>query len=342
MKLENKYGSVHKVSGNRRKPFRVRVTIGWTEDRKQIYKELGYVESYPAGMRLLDLYHSNPYLIDNEKVTFEEVYVKWSEKKYSKISISAINGYKAAFKYCDDILKIPFKDLKLNTLQAVVNKADGKLATQKKIKGLMDLMYDFALANDIVEKKYSDYIELGEQNKKIIRTPFSEEEINILWDNVNTVKFIDTVLILIYTGLRINELLSIKKENVFLDKNYMVGGSKTDAGKDRIIPIHHRIKPLIEKWYSDSNSDYLIHNTINKKLEYKNYLSRNWSDIMNTLGFEHKPHDTRHTFATRMDDAGANKLCRKIIMGHAIEDITDKVYTHKTLEKLIEAVELLK
>jgi len=122
----------------------------------------------------------------------------------------------------------------------------------------------------------------------------------------------------------------------------MIGGLKTEVGIDRTIPIHHRIKPLIEKWLNNSNSEYLIHNTIDKKLEYKNYLSRNWNDIMKTLEFNHKPHDTRHTFTTRMDDAGANKVCRKLIIGHNIEDLTDKVYTHKTLERLIEAVELLK
>ena len=63
---------------------------------------------------------------------------------------------------------------------------------------------------------------------------------------------------------------------------------------------------------------------------------------MKVFEFNHNPHDTRHTFATKMDDAGANKLCRKLIMGHSIEDLTDRVYTHKTIEKLIEAVELLK
>lgn len=341
MKLANGYGTVHKVSGKRRKPFRVRATIGWDDNGKQIYKELGYVESYPKGIERLELYHNNPNLIDNETVTFKELYEKWSEKKYPKLGKSAIINYKNAFSYCSDIWNIPFIDLKLNALQNVVNKADGKLATQKKIKGLMNLMYDFAMANDIVNKKYSDYIELSMQIKKIPRIPFSEEEIKILWENVDVIKYVDTILILIYTGLRINELLSIKVENVFIDKNYMIGGSKTEAGKDRIIPIHHRIKSLIERWLNDSTSEYLIHNTINKQLEYKNYLARNWKDIMKTLNFKHNPHDTRHTFATRMDNAGANQVCRKLIMGHAIQDLTDKVYTHKTLDKLIEAIEML-
>ena len=49
----------------------------------------------------------------------------------------------------------------------------------------------------------------------------------------------------------------------------------------------------------------------------------------------------RHTFASLMDTAGANKLCIKRIMGHASPDITDSVYTHKTIEQLIEAIDLI-
>ena len=55
----------------------------------------------------------------------------------------------------------------------------------------------------------------------------------------------------------------------------------------------------------------------------------------------HKPHDTRHTFATRMDRTPANKLCIKRIMGHASSDITSKVYTHKDIQDLIQAINYL-
>ena len=56
---------------------------------------------------------------------------------------------------------------------------------------------------------------------------------------------------------------------------------------------------------------------------------------------DHRPHDTRHTFASLMDSAGANKLCIKRIMGHSSPDITDNVYTHKTIQELIEAIDLI-
>lgn len=342
MKLQNGYGTTYKVKGKRRKPWRVRVTIGWDDNGKQIFKNLGYFKTQAEGLKQLELYHTNPLLIDNKTVTFKEMYEIWSEEKYKKISKSSIDGYINAYKYCEELYDIPFEQIKLKALQDIVNKADGKLATQKKIKGLFGLLYDYGIANDIVLKKYSDYIILSEQREKKIRTTFSDEEIDILWDNVKLIPFVDVVLILIYTGMRPGELLKMKRENVFLDKNYMIGGSKTEAGINRIIPIHPRIKPLIENWYYNSNSIYLIYNNANNKICYQNFSDRNWANVMNTLNFVHYPYDCRHTFATRMDDAGANKLCIKLILGHTINDITDKVYTHKKIEQLIEAVNMLK
>lgn len=342
MKLPNGYGSIYKTKETRRNPWRVRVTIGWDNNGKQLYKELGYFPNQAAALNQLNIYHTNPLLIDNKTVTFEEIYKIWSEEKFKKISKPSVVGYESAYKYCEELYNIPFEQIKLKALQDIVNKADGKLATQKKIKGLLGLMYDYAIANDIVLKKYSDYIILSEQKEKNIRITFSEEEIDLLWENVDLIPFVDTILILIYTGMRPNEMLKMEKEKVLLENNYMIGGSKTEAGINRIIPIHPRIKPLIEKWYNKSNSKYLIYNNANNNICYQNYVGRNWQNAINALNLKHNPYDCRHTFATRMDDAGANKLCIKLIMGHRINDVTDKVYTHKKIEQLIEAVRLLR
>ena len=62
---------------------------------------------------------------------------------------------------------------------------------------------------------------------------------------------------------------------------------------------------------------------------------------MEAFNFSHKSHDTRHTFATRMDKVGAKKLSIKLIMGHAVKDVTDGIYIHKNTNALYKAVCLL-
>ena len=58
-------------------------------------------------------------------------------------------------------------------------------------------------------------------------------------------------------------------------------------------------------------------------------------------GQNHTPHDTRHTVATLLDNAGANENAKRRILGHAGGDVTDRVYTHKSLRQLRKCIELL-
>jgi len=76
-------------------------------------------------------------------------------------------------------------------------------------------------------------------------------------------------------------------------------------------------------------------------MSYYTYYDCKFKVIMEQLQLNHKPHDCRHTFATLMDNAGANKVSIKRIMGHASTDITDKVYTHKDVAELLKAIDLI-
>ncbi|WP_077595832.1 tyrosine-type recombinase/integrase [Oceanobacillus kimchii] len=166
------------------------------------------------------------------------------------------------------------------------------------------------------------------------------DEINILWENIDRFDDIDSILIMIYTGLRPGELVEVQNKKIDLDKRFFRGGFKTEAGTNRLIPIHKKIHKLIEN-RMDPNHEYLITNFEGNQLSYYVYYHEKFKKIMEQLGLKHKPHDCRHTFATMMDNAGANKLSIKRIMGHASQDITDKVYTHKDIEQLLIAIDML-
>lgn len=216
--------------------------------------------------------------------------------------------------------------------------------TRAVIKTLFKVLFKFAMKNDIVDKDYAQYVDVGKREGKIKRKPFTLEEINKLFENENKLEYLDTILIMIFTGMRVGELLSIEIENVHLDERYMIGGIKTEAGKNRVIPISRLIEPYIRKYYEENKEKkYLINNVFGRQMQYCNYRREKWDNIMEKMRFDdvHRPHDARHTFASLMDSVGANKLCIKRIMGHSSPDITDSVYTHKTIQELIEAVDLL-
>jgi integrase len=340
MRNPNGYGSITKLSGKRRNPWMVRITTGYKDDGVQIRKVLGYYKDHPAAIKALAEYNANPYDINVSKVTFADVYEKWSDKKYEKISHSNVNGYKLAYKLSSDLHDMRFVDIKSEHLQEVIDTCGKGYDTLRKIRVLYNQLFKYAMEKDIVSKDYSKYIELPDDDDESSRKPFTKEEIQKLWDNVDNMDYIDTVLIMIYTGLRPGELVLIETAKVNVEARTMIGGLKTKAGKNRVIPINKKILPFIEQRVA-AGYDYLVPNENGGPMSYYTYYDGKFKPIMEQLQMDHKPHDCRHTFATLMDNAGANKLSIKRIMGHASQDITDKVYTHKDIEQLLMAVDLI-
>ena len=343
MRLPSGYGGIVKLKGNRRKPYQVRLTKGFTDEGKQIYMYLGYYAKRGEALEALAEYNSSPYDITRETITFAEVYKKWSNEHFKKVSSSSIERYSNAYrKYCKSLYKMRFKDIRLTHLQAVIDNCGMAHPTRASIKTLFAVLTKFAMKNDIVDKDYAQYVDVGQREGKINRKPFTQEEIDKLFKYVDTFDYLDTILIMIYSGLRVGEMLDLRIENIHLEERYMVGGSKTKAGKNRIIPINKKIEPFIRKYYEENkDKEYLIINSLGRHMEYSNYRREKFDNIMEKLKMEHKPHDARHTFASLMDSAGANKLCIKRIIGHSSQDITEDIYTHKTLEELIEAIDLI-
>lgn len=165
------------------------------------------------------------------------------------------------------------------------------------------------------------------------RVPFTPEEIEKVRGFKHPLN--DTVIILLYTGLRITELLEIETKNVFLNEKYMIAGKKTKAGTDRVIPLHDEIVPFVSARYAQENK-YLITRE-NKKIPYRSYRQMYWDKMTAALEIKHTPHDTRHTFATAADRCNLNRVAVKRIMGHAVKDVTEH-YTHKNIDELLTEV----
>ena len=142
------------------------------------------------------------------------------------------------------------------------------------------------------------------------------------------------ILILLYTGLRIGELLNLRRQDINRRSSYLiVRYAKTKAGEGRIIPIHHRIMPLIEQIYRNTD-EYLF------TISYTTF-RKHFRDIMKQLNCKHTIHDTRHTFASLLDAVAPPNALRSLL-GHKQGDITTRVYTHKTIRELRKTIELLR
>lgn len=341
MRKPSGYGSVIKLKGNRRKPYQVRVTKGYDKDTgKQIYKYIGYFEKQQEAEIALAEYNANPYDIDTAKITFKQLYDKWSNEHFQKVGRTSIEHYDLAFRYCKEIHNMRFIDIRLNHLQGIIDNLGKPYPTRRMTKLLMSQLFRYAIKNDIVEKEYSKYVDLGKPSPREEKKVFTQKEIDKLFKYVDKLEYVDTVLIMIFTCMRIGELVTIKTADVHLKERYMIGGIKTQAGRDRIIPINKKILPFIEKWYNPNN-EFLITNDKGEQMQHQNYRREKFKNIMEKLKMDHTPHECRHTGISLLDSAGANKLCVKRIVGHSSKDITEDVYTHKTIEELIATIDLI-
>ena len=228
-------------------------------------------------------------------------------------------------------------------LQAVVDychEIGRSRSTMEKIKALAIMLYDYAIQNDITNKNYANFVQLPDV-EQIRRKPFSDLDVNKLEKNADTVEWVDTILILIYSGMRITEMLTLTKFNIDLKKNIIVCGIKTEAGKGRIIPIHPKILKYITSWYN-KNGETLIFKDDGNKITpnyYRNYI---YYPALDKLGIEKlSPHSCRHTFATLMADAGVEPLLIQRILGHKKYSTTADTYTHPDIESLKNAMGMI-
>lgn len=346
MRLPNGFGNVSRLPGNRRRPYRARLTAGWRIDetgkKHQEYKTIGYFETKEEGIIALSNYRQNPYDLRRDRITFREVYERFSSEHFPKISEGNIQGYTTAFRTCPQLHDIPFCDIRRIHLQRVIDECGKNYPSLRKLKVLFNQLYKYCMQNDLCEKDYSRYLDICQYRDRnpnaYHRQPFCAEELEKIWNCKNESIYYTVILMLIYSGCRIGELLDLKKENVNLGERwFFVEKAKTNAGV-RYVPIADKTLPFFQAWYAKGSSPYLITSTRDNHLNYRNFYDTYWKPMMERLGMEHRPHDTRHTCITMLALAGVDDKVIKKIVGHKGQNITETVYTHFDVRELILAI----
>lgn len=337
MKNPNGYGTVVKLSGNRRNPYAVRKTKGFNDKGYPIYENIGYAPTREAGMIMLAEYNKSPWDIEADKITLEELFNLWLDKRAVKLGKSNASCLKSAYKHCARYAKIRYNRIKAYQMQDCIDSCGCGYSTQAVIKNLWGHLDHFAMELDIIIKCYSELLTsepIPETTKKI----FTDEEVQRIWDNQH-LPWTDSLVFFLYTGFRISEVLEIKISKVDLQQWTVTGGTKTAAGKNRVVPIHSKIQNIVQKRVEQSKSGYLFEYN-GKKIKQSQYRGI-WSTLMEQLAMNHTPHETRHTFRSRLDSAGANKVCIDRLMGHKSKGTGERVYTHKDIEELRMNIELI-
>ena len=162
---ENGFGSIQKLSGNRRKPYAVRVTTGW-KDGKQIRKYLGYYKSEAEALLALADYHESGYDVDLSRLTLGEVYDRWISRIEHKTSQNTLNSHNMARSRFGSMANVPIVKLKADHLQDWMDSIDLKPSSKIRLKSTMNQVFNYAIKNSIIKTNYAQYIEINEKIEK--------------------------------------------------------------------------------------------------------------------------------------------------------------------------------
>ena len=344
MKRANGTGSIiHRKDKKRRLPYSVYMDGGCDPDtfrRRRIF--LGSFATHREAQNYLEQYRQGVVIQPTNETQLREVWELYTDDQKALGKTVPPNYYSAWKNHIEPKLgSVAMSQIKTMHMQNCINVCTS-VVTQKFMKSIFKGLFTYALANDLATKDYADALKTQPKEKSEKHKPFTTEELRWLWANQDNDLY-KIILIQTYTGLRKTELAGMCMEDVHLTGHYMIGGEKTAAGRNRVVPIADCIFPFVQHFYDISmfaHHPYLI------MPDRKRYLMT-IGDLVNIDAIYRKhfsghiSHDARHTFITLASNYGLSESVVKKIVGHQTSNITADIYTHKSQKQLLDAVNLL-
>lgn len=324
-KRANGMGSVIKKAGNRTKP--------WEAQKAGVF--IGsYATRAEAEQALLEIVDAR--VTETLNMTFSQVYEKWKPEHERNITEKGMEGYAIAYKHCAPLYNRTFRKLRVSDFQEIILEMESKSLSKsscEKVVQLFGQLSKWGMREGICHTNYAQFVSIAAKQKKE-KTPFTPEQISTISKSPNQAATI--ALVLLATGCRPNELFSATLENC--RDTYFISGSKTETGKNRVIPISKfgmRAYETLLQAAREKNATLLI-DGYNGNKQYKNYLRRDWKSLMDECSItDMTPYNCRHTYATLAVQAGVKPEILQKILGHADYSTTVDVYTHLDLEDIL-------
>ena len=323
LKRANGTGTVYKLQGRRKRP--------WVAAKNKVV--IGYYERKTDALETLERL-SGKDLTERYNMTFSEVFEAWKVEHYKEIGPKGVESYDRAFAVFSPIHEKKFRDLRTADFQSVLDAHMKKShSTVSKYKQLLTQMSQWAIREEICTTNFAKFVRLPENTRKE-KEIFSDADIAKLErDGSETAKII---LMLIYTGMRIGELFYLPLQDYY--ENYVIGGEKTEAGRNRIIPIRPEGRPYFEYFAAQADGPLLLSGYVGQHVP-QNFAKRDFHPLLKKLGIERKtPHSTRHTYASWARKNGMPPEVLQKILGHANYTTTANIYVHTDAEELISVV----
>lgn len=277
------------------------------------------------------LAHIHDIVDEDPNIRLIDIYQRWIERHSERVSRSTILCYQSAFKYFESIRMYPFSRITTQIWQRCVDECPHGTRTRENMKALATSLYKYAHELGIQCEDYATHIYIKRDVPQEKRA-FTHEELDRLFAASTSVPYVDVILILCFTGFRINELLSMDRSAFDPGACTLRGGSKTAAGKNRIVPVSAKILPFVQAYYLENGPRLICENG-------KPISPRRWQDLARSAlsavdGVRPlTAHECRHTFASLMKHVDAPTVDKKRLIGHSSDAMLEH-YTHAELADL--------
>lgn len=360
IKRENGAGSVYKRKDIKRRPWVASApATTQRDDESKRYTTtqqiIGYYATAQEAKDALENYRRAPTTKLN--ITLEELHEEWEPIAYRSISKQTQDNYDACWAKLEPLYKTKVRDIRTAQMQAILDRYSNPRpgtdkkgnpvelppmshSTLSKIKALLTQLFDYALQNDIAIKNYAKFLVLPKQ-EKTKKDCFTDLELQKIRKAAGNIPFADVILMMCYTGFRISEFLELTPFSYDSSLNALKGGKKTEAGKDRVVPVHPSIRPYLASWLA-KNGKTIICTDNGDPYTADSFRRQCYYPALEAIGVRRlTPHATRHTFATRLSAAGARVEDIQALAGHEDYDMTANTYIHQDIDTLRAAIEKL-
>lgn len=284
---------------------------------------------------------------DKPKMTLQQVYDAWLPAHEARVSKSTMDCYRAAFKYFDDLRYRLIADIDVDELQECLDACPRARRTRENMKAVMGLLYKYAIPRHQATMNLAEYLHTGD-NDKSTRPAFSPDQVERIRQRIGITPYAEYVYVLIYTGFRPAELFSLTQDSYHDD--ILTGGIKTEAGKDRAVPVSPKIRSIVEQRASVCHK-FLFPRENGEQMsvayfrDYCFYPVLAAADIQPIPTAEHPayytPYSCRHTFANLLKSAPGSDVDKAKLIGHADYSTTKKMYQSAELEAMRRIIEQL-
>ena len=280
------------------------------------------------------------------RMTMQAVYDAWHDSYAPRIVRATMVCDESACKHFSSLHDTFIDMITPYDLQSCMDACTGGKSTHANMKCVAGLIWHYAIDAGIVEKDVTKYLYIGKHQTEQ-REPLTEDELRVIREAIPYEPYAEYVYAHCFLGFRPGEFLALKKSDVRREKGItcLVGGSKTEAGRNRLVPVPAAIADIIDRRVSAEGTDLLFPRFLTDRkgaftgyaeMTHEYFRESVFKPLMARLGIaEGKvPYSARHTYSDKLKRAGGDDRTKAALMGHTDYAFTQSHYQTTDLKDI--------